>query len=111
MDFSSATPFLVEHMVGQGIPAEQAKQAADRCVRAIIFSGAGGYLAGQLAGPALVAIFVNPPAAVALLGVGGAAAVGAMAYQVGFGNACSDVRNAVFNWNLGKWNESSLQPN
>jgi len=109
MNSPSATALLVEQMVSQGIPADQAQQAADRCLRAILLSGVGGYFVGQLAGPTLMAIFVNPPAAVALLGAGGAVAIGSMAYQAGFGNSCSDVRKAVFNWNLGKWNESSLR--
>lgn len=98
-------------MVSQGIPAAEARRAADRCVRAILLSGVGGYFVGQLAGPALVALFVNPPAAVALLGTGGAVAIGSMAYQAGFGNSCADVRKAVFNWNAGMWNASSMKSN
>lgn len=106
---SPATSFLVEQMIRQGISEDQAQQAADRCLKAILLSGGGGYFVGQLAGPTLMAIFVNPPAAVALLGAGGAVAVGSMAYQSGFGNSCADVPKAVFNLNAGTWNQSSLR--
>lgn len=109
MNSSPATSFLVEQMISQGIPEDQAQQVTDRCLKAILLSGVGGYFVGQLAGPTLMAIFVNPPAAVALLGIGGAVAVASMAYQAGFSNSCSDVRKAVFNWNTGSWNQSSLR--
>jgi hypothetical protein len=104
MQLSSATAPLVEFIVSQGIPADEAQRSADRCVKAIAFSGAGGCY-----GSALIALFLNPPAAAAMLGASGAVAVGSMAYQAGFGQSCADVRKAVFHWNSGVWDESSLR--
>jgi hypothetical protein len=103
MRLSSATASLVEFIVSQGNPAHEAQRAADRCVKAIAFSGAGGYY-----GTDLIALFLNPPAAAVMLGASGAVAVGSMAYQAGFGKSCDEVRKAVFHGNSGIWDKSSL---
>jgi uncharacterized membrane protein YebE (DUF533 family) len=96
-------------LVSRGISPTDAKRAVQQCGRALLISGTAGYFVGQLSAPVLVAILSNPASASALIGVGGAAAIGSMAYQLGWGESCSDLRQAVMNWNSGAFNQSSFQ--
>ena len=100
-----ATDLLVQ----RGISPTDAKRALQQCGRALLISGTAGYYAGQLSAPVLVALLANPASASALIGVGGAMAIGSMAYQLGWGESCSDLRQAVMNWNSGAYNQNSFQ--
>lgn len=105
----SALDEAVELLVQKGIAPADAKNAVRQCGQALLVSGAAGYFIGQLSGPTLVALLVNPASATALVGVGGVAAIGSMAYQLGWGESCSDLRQAVMNWNSGAYNQNSFQ--